>query len=218
MSYNYLFKLLVLGKESVGKSCLVDAWCGRPFRSFFDSTVGVDFDAKSIYTDGLRIKNHIWDITGQQKFATIISAYYGKCAGVFILFDVTNKQSFLNIDYWIQEVKKKNNNILPPTVVIGSKTDKKNRTVSYDEAQKFAEDRNLKYIETSSKNHINVEESFRLLVDEIYSNIDNNSENLPRGVRRGALRKFNKLHYNNSKKYRNCDPCTEKSWKCCLIS
>ena len=218
MSYNYLFKLIVLGKESVGKTCLVDAWCGRPFRSFFDSTVGVDFDAKSLYTDGSRIKNHIWDITGQQKFATIISAYYGKCAGVFILFDVTNKQSFLNIDYWIQEVKKKNNNILPPTVVIGSKTDKKNRTVSYDEAQKFAEDRNLKYIETSSKNHINVEESFRLLVDEIYSNIDNNSENLPKGIRRGALRKFNKLHYNNSKKYRNCDPCTEKSWKCCLIS
>ena len=107
MSYNYLFKLIVLGKESVGKTCLVDAWCGRPFRSFFDSTVGVDFDAKSIYTDGLRIKNHIWDITGQQKFATIISAYYGKCAGVFILFDVTNKQSFFNIDYWIQEVKKK---------------------------------------------------------------------------------------------------------------
>ena len=217
MSYNYLFKLIVLGKESVGKTCLVDAWCERPFRSFFDSTVGVDFDAKSVYTDGLRIKNHIWDITGQQKFATIISAYYGKCAGVFILFDVTNKQSFFNIDYWIQEVKKKNNNILPPTVVIGSKTDKKNRTVSYNEAQKFAEDRNLKYIETSSKNHINVEESFRLLVDEIYSNIDNNSENLPKGIRRGALRKFNKLHYNNSKKYRNCDPCTEKSWKCCLI-
>jgi len=218
MSYNYLFKLIVLGKESVGKTCLVDAWCGRPFRCFFDSTVGVDFDAKSVYTDSLRIKNHIWDITGQQKFATIISAYYGKCAGVFILFDVTNKQSFFNIDYWIQEVKKKNNNILPPTVVIGSKTDKKNRTVSYDEAQKFVEDRNLKYIETSSKNHINVEESFRLLVNEIYSKIDNNSENLPRGVRRGALRKFNKLHYNNSKKYRNCDPCTEKSWKCCLIS
>lgn len=218
MSYNYLFKLIVLGKESVGKSCLVDAWCGRPFRSFFDSTIGVDFHAKSVYTDGLRIKNHIWDITGQQKFATIISAYYGKCAGVFILFDVTNKQSFFNIDYWIQEVKKKNNNILPPTVVIGAKTDKKNRAVSYDEAQKFVEDRNLKYIETSSKNHINVEESFRLLVDEIYSNIDNNSENLPKGIRRGALRKFNKLHYNKSEKYRNCDPCTEDSWKCCLIS
>ena len=196
MSYNYLFKLIVLGKESVGKTCLVDAWCGRPFRSFFDSTIGVDFHAKSVYTDGLRIKNHIWDITGQQKFATIISAYYGECAGVFILFDVTNKQSFFNIDYWIQEVKKNNNNILPPTVVIGSKTDKKNRTVSYDEAQKFVEDRNLKYIETSSKKHINVEESFRLLVDEIYSNIDNNSENLPRGIRRGALRKFNKLQYN----------------------
>ena len=218
MSYNYLFKLIVLGKESVGKTCLVDAWCGRPFSSFFDSTIGVDFHAKSVYTDGLRIKNHIWDITGQQKFATIISAYYGECAGVFILFDVTNKQSFFNIDYWIQEVKKNNNNILPPTVVIGSKTDKKNRTVSYDEAQKFVEDRNLKYIETSSKKHINVEESFRLLVDEIYSNIDNNSENLPRGIRRGALRKFNKLQYNKSKKYRNCDPCTEDSWKCCLIS
>jgi small GTP-binding protein len=212
MSYNYLFKLIVVGKESVGKTCLVDAWCGRSFRIAFESTVGVDFDAKRVLIDGAVIKNHIWDITGQQKFATIVSAYYGKCAGAFVVFDVTNKQSFFNIDYWIQEIKAKNDRMVP-IIIVGTKTDKPNRIVSTEEATLFAEDRGLQYIETSAKKGENIEESFQLLINEIYNNIDEDSEieTFKHGIKRGALRKSNKL------RYRNCEPCGDE-WRCCLIS
>ena len=218
MSYSYLFKLLVLGKESVGKTCLVDAWCQRPFRSSFNSTVGVDFDAKRVLIDNFIIKNHIWDITGQQKFASIVSVYYTKCAGAFIVFDVCNKQSFFNIDYWIQEIKSKNNNLPVPMIIVGTKTDKNNRKVTYEKATLFAKDRGLQYIETSAKNNENIEESFKLLIDEIYGNIDDrlDIDNLPQGVKRGVLKKSNKLQYNSSKKYRNCDPCEKDG--CCTIS
>ena len=210
MSYNYLFKLIVVGKENVGKTCLVDTWCGRPFRAAFESTVGVDFDAKRVLIDGDVIKNHIWDITGQQKFATIVSAYYGKCAGAFVVFDVTNKQSFFNIDYWIHEIKAKNDRQVP-IVIIGTKIDKPNRTVSTEEATLFAGDRGLQYIETSAKKGENIEESFQLLINEIYSNIDVDLDNLSHGIKRGALGKSNKL------RYRNCEPC-EDECRCCFVS
>ena len=210
MSYNYLFKLIVVGKENVGKTCLVDTWCGRPFRAAFESTVGVDFDAKRVLIDGDVIKNHIWDITGQQKFSTIVSAYYGKCAGAFVVFDVTNKQSFFNIDYWIHEIKAKNDRHVP-IVIIGTKIDKPNRTVSTEEATLFAGDRGLQYIETSAKKGEKIEESFQLLINEIYSNIDVDLDNLSHGIKRGALGKSNKL------RYRNCEPC-EDEWRCCFVS
>lgn len=218
MSYSYLFKLLVLGKESVGKTCLVDAWCRRPFRPSFNSTVGVDFDSKRVLIDNFIIKNHIWDITGQRKFASIVSVYYANCAGAFIVFDVCNKQSFFNIDYWIQEIKSKNNNVHVPMIIVGTKIDTLNRKVSREEATLFAKDRGLQYIETSAKNNENIEESFKLLIDEIYDNIDDMSDSsiLPQGIKCGALEKPNKLRYNSSKKYRNCDPCEENN--CCTIS
>ena len=210
MSYNYLFKLIVVGKENVGKTCLVDTWCGRPFRAAFESTVGVDFDAKRVLIDGDVIKNHIWDITGQQKFSTIVSAYYGKCAGAFVVFDVTNKQSFFNIDHWIQEIKAKNDRQVP-IVIIGTKIDKPNRTVSTEEATLFAGDRGLQYIETSAKKGEKIEESFQLLINEIYSNIDADLDNLSHGIKRGALGKSDKLRYGN------CEPC-EDEWRCCFVS
>tara|TARA_B110000858_G_scaffold141594_1_gene160695 strand:- start:2886 stop:3536 length:651 start_codon:yes stop_codon:yes gene_type:complete len=215
MSYNYLFKLILVGACSVGKTCLVDAWCNRPFSSEFNSTIGVEFAAKNIIFDNHHIKMHLWDTAGQEKFANIISTYYRGCAGAFVVFDVTKRTSFNKLNYWIQEIKNNNKDDEDiPIVIIGTKIDKPNRNISFDEAKQFAEINGYQYIETSSKKHINTEESFELLVKLVYDKINHeevDDNKLPQGIRRGAM-KFKKLGDNKNR------DCNQDSWgSCCCI-
>jgi|SaaInlStandDraft_1057018.scaffolds.fasta_scaffold83970_3 Ras-related protein Rab-2A len=211
MSYNYLFKLIVVGKCGAGKTSLVDSWRGRYFNPEFNPTIGVEFAAKNVIINNKQIKIHLWDTAGQEKFASIISTYYRGCAGAFIVFDVSNRSGFNNLNYWIQEIKNNNNNKQGiPMIIIGTKIDKKDRKVSFEEAEEFAEINGCQYIETSSKNLINVEDAFELLVKQVYLTIDTN-DTLPQGIKKGAL----KSKYDDEKN-RYCD---EDAWSsCCCVS
>lgn len=212
MSYNYLVKLIVVGACAVGKTCLVDSWCNKPFRPEFISTIGVEFAAKNIYIDNKHIKVHIWDTAGQEKFATIISTYYRGCAGAYVVFDVSKRTSFNKLNFWIQEIKNNNSRKEEiPMVIVGAKTDKPKRMVSYEEAEAFAKANGYDYIETSSKKKINVEASFELLIEKINLKLNDAGDKMPQGVREGAIKSKN-LKHTNETKYRYCEN------DCCCIS
>jgi small GTP-binding protein len=185
MSYDYLFKLIVIGEPYVGKSALVERLCDRPFKSFYEVTIGVEFESKTTQMDDKIIKSHIWDTAGQEQFASIVATYFRDCAGAFLVYDVENDRSFERLDHWRNQLSSYNEGRGVPVVLIANKCESSSRVVSTEEGEKYAIKHNMKYIETSAKNNINIKNFFKLLLREIYTTMDKNA--LGPGVKKGLL-------------------------------
>lgn len=104
IEYDYLFKLLLIGDSSVGKSCLLLRFADDSYVDTYISTIGVDFKIRTIDLDGKTVKLQIWDTAGQERFRTITSSYYRGAHGIIIVYDVTDMESFNNIKQWLSEI------------------------------------------------------------------------------------------------------------------
>ncbi|XP_058097650.1 ras-related protein RABD1 isoform X2 [Magnolia sinica] len=102
--YDYLFKLLLIGDSSVGKSCLLLRFADDSYVDSYISTIGVDFKIRTVELDGKTIKLQIWDTAGQERFRTITSSYYRGAHGIIIVYDVTEMESFNNVKQWLSEI------------------------------------------------------------------------------------------------------------------
>lgn len=165
--YDYLFKLLLIGDSGVGKSCLLLRFADDNYTDTFISTIGVDFKIKTISLDGKSVKLQIWDTAGQERFRTITSSYYRGAHGIIIVYDVSDRDSFNNIRNWIAEIDKYTADNVNK-LLVGNKCDlESKRVITYDEAKELADSNNIRYIETSAKCAIRVEEAFHLMAMEI---------------------------------------------------
>ena len=104
-SYDLVFKLLLFGDSSVGKTCILFRFCDDAFNTTFRSTIGIDFKIKTIELRGNKIKLQIWDTAGQEKFHTITTSYYRGVLGIMLVYDITNSQSFNNIAKWLRKIQ-----------------------------------------------------------------------------------------------------------------
>merc|ERR1712071_723326 len=104
-TYDYLFKLLLIGDSGVGKTCVLFRFSEDAFNSTFISTIGIDFKIRTIELDGKKIKLQIWDTAGQERFRTITTAYYRGAMGIMLVYDITNDKSFDNIKNWIRNIE-----------------------------------------------------------------------------------------------------------------
>ena len=169
--YDYLFKMLLIGNSSVGKSSLMLRFAENIYHDTFLPTIGVDFKIRTFELGGKTVKLQIWDTAGQERFKTITSSYYKGAHGVVLTYDITNRSSFNDIDTWLVEVEKhaspKINKLL-----VGNKCDLEGqRQVTYEEGKKKAEELGVKFIETSAKDSINVETAFFTMAGEIKERI-----------------------------------------------
>ena len=165
--YEFIFKVLLLGNSNVGKSSLFLRFVDDIWNDTFVPTIGVDFKIKTFDIDEQRIKMQIWDTAGQERFKNIIASYYRGAHGILLIYDVTDKDSFKNLSNWLIEIEKNSSkNVLK--VLIGNKTDlEEKRVISYNQAKEFADSYGLKYIETSAKKNLNVNEAFATLGREL---------------------------------------------------
>ena len=165
--YEFIFKVLLLGNSNVGKSSLFLRFVDDIWNDTFVPTIGVDFKIKTFDIDDKRIKMQIWDTAGQERFKNIIASYYRGAHGILLIYDVTDKDSFKNLSNWLIEIEKNSSkNVLK--VLIGNKTDlEEKRVISYNQAKEFADSYGLKYIETSAKKNLNVNEAFATLGREL---------------------------------------------------
>ena len=206
MSYDFLYKFVLVGDKNVGKTSYLDNLVGNSYVNIYRPTLGVDFYTKSITLhDNIVIKTHIWDTAGDDKFGQIIKGYYLGTAGIIVMFDITNRQSFINVDMWVNKIKNINKDVIP-IFLIGSKLDNsERRTVSMKDANDYANSRNMRYMEISSKNDINVLNSFKTLVSKIYSHMD--TIDLGPGIKR---------HFSQERK-RDCISNKDCKYSCCTI-
>ncbi|KAM8838307.1 ras-related protein Rab-8A-like isoform 2-T2 [Synchiropus picturatus] len=171
-TYDYLFKLLLIGDSGVGKTCVLFRFSEDAFNSTFISTIGIDFKIRTIELDGKKIKLQIWDTAGQERFRTITTAYYRGAMGIMLVYDITNEKSFENIKNWIRNIEEHASSEVEK-MVLGNKCDiNDKRQVSKDRGEQLALEYGLKFMETSAKANINVENAFLTLARDIKSKMD----------------------------------------------
>ncbi|KAG0380737.1 GTP-binding protein [Mortierella sp. AD032] len=159
-SYDYLIKLLLIGDSGVGKSCLLLRFSDDSFTPSFITTIGIDFKIRTIELDGKRIKLQIWDTAGQERFRTITTVYYRGAMGILLVYDVTDERSFSNIRNWFSNIEQHASEGVNK-ILIGNKCDMPDKKViSKDQGQALADEFGIKFLETSAKSNIGVEEAF----------------------------------------------------------
>jgi len=170
LKYDFVSKFVVLGESGGGKTSLLLRFTDQTFTESSIETIGVEFKLRIVkLKDGRRVKVNVWDTSGQERFRTITSSYYRGANGVLLVFDLTDAESFSNLQFWFREVDRYCENV--KMVLVGNKVDlSKKRVVEYTVAKDFADSKNLPYIETSAKENINVEEAFLMLATEIGKN------------------------------------------------
>nr|XP_046247008.1 ras-related protein Rab-3C isoform X2 [Scatophagus argus] len=104
-NFDYMFKLLIIGNSSVGKTSFLFRYADDSFSNSFVSTVGIDFKVKTVYRNDKRIKLQIWDTAGQERYRTITTAYYRGAMGFILMYDITNEESFNAVQDWATQIK-----------------------------------------------------------------------------------------------------------------
>lgn len=181
-TFDVKIKLLIIGDQSIGKTCLLERWISNTFTFSSLSTIGIDFRVKYLLIDNIKIKLQVWDTGGQERFRTITRSYFRGSHGVLLAYDCTNRKSFESIDLWLKEIAKNADDNINK-MIIGTKIDDKDkRVVFYDEALALANKYALPYIETSALENTNVEECFmsitttiktRLVIEGLKTSQDN---------------------------------------------
>ena len=171
VDFDYLLKFILIGDSSVGKTNIISKYKEDKFDIKTQPSIGVQFIAKNVVIENTTFRLQIWDTAGQESFRSMIRIYYKNSSCAFIVYDITEKESYNHIESWITECKK----IAPETtllVLIGNKNDlNENREVSYDEGLKMAEKFKMLFFETSAKNGENIEKIFKESVECIFKNI-----------------------------------------------
>lgn len=171
----YKFKVVVVGDSGVGKTNLIKRFVTDTFAKDSKATVGVEFMSKTYIINKEIFKIEIWDTAGQERYKSITAAYYKGAKGAMIVYDVTNQNTFDNVNKWCQEIKdkaSKNINLM----MIGNKTDLKDKIVVNSEmSQERAMALGIPVMETSALDSTNVQEAFFQLLREMYKSIKANA-------------------------------------------
>jgi Ras-related protein Rab-5C len=161
---SYQFKLVLLGDSAVGKSSLVLRFVKKQFFEYQESTIGAAFLTQTIQLSDAIVKFEIWDTAGQERYHSLAPMYYRGAAAAVVVYDITNRQSFLRAKSWIKELQRQGN----PSIVIalaGNKLDLADggRQVDTEEARSYADENGILFVETSAKTNHMVAELFKTI-------------------------------------------------------
>ena len=154
------FKFIVIGCSGAGKTSILRRLVDNKFVKGTQSTVGIEYFTYITTIEGRTIKMMIWDTAGQERFYTIAKAYFRSALGVILVFDISDRKSFDQLPRWLRDARAEADTNCS-VILVGNKVDlAASRAVSLEEAQKFATEHELSYIETSAQDNTNIEEAF----------------------------------------------------------
>ena len=169
-SYDMIFKIVLIGDSSVGKTNILSKYLTDEFDPESKATVGVEFGTKNFKIENNIVKVQIWDTAGQERYRSITNAYYKGAKGSLLIYDITNKKSFDNLEKWISDLKTNADDKIS-IILIGNKSDLENkRVISIEEGKKKAELHQFAFMETSALNGNNIKKAFNELIMDVYKN------------------------------------------------
>ena len=181
-----IYKVLLLGDDSVGKTRFLIKYTDPSFQGIHMATIGLDYRVKAMKLKNNKdVKIQIWDTAGQDRFRSITKNYYIGSHGIILIYDITYKRTFENVQQWISQIREEaSQNVV--IYLIGNKIDmKEERRVSTEEGKKLADELCLPFMETSAKEGININEVF----DDIVERIDKVFGNMPKAPKKNKLYK-----------------------------
>ena len=162
-----VLKLAIIGNSTVGKTTLRNVFLNVEFTEELLSTVGYNKEETKItLEDGNTIKLVIWDTAGQERFQSMALTALKNSQGIILVFDLTNRKSFEDLENWLKKINDCSDKAC--LILFGNKSDLEDRDVQKEEAEKFAKDHNIPYLETSAKLNININEGFNKIANEAY--------------------------------------------------
>uniref|UniRef100_A0A665VIZ0 small monomeric GTPase n=1 Tax=Echeneis naucrates TaxID=173247 RepID=A0A665VIZ0_ECHNA len=163
--YDIAFKVMLVGDSGVGKTCLLVRFKDGAFLAgSFISTVGIDFRVMITFVSH---SLQIWDTAGQERFRSVTHAYYRDAHALLLLYDVTNKTSFDNIQAWLSEIHEyaQQDVVL---MLLGNKADATHdRVVKREDGERLAKEFGVPFMETSARSGLNVELAFTAVAKEL---------------------------------------------------
>lgn len=158
------FKLILIGDVCVGKSCIMRRYIENAFAKDYKANIGVEYRVKSLVLDGKTGADlQIWDTAGQERYKTITKQYYKGSNGILLVYDITDRKTFSNLNFWIDDIK-----VDGPAdlvfILIGNKLDLVDqRKVSTEEGENFAKKNGFLFKEVSALNGDNITLAFEII-------------------------------------------------------
>ncbi|XP_074279645.1 ras-related protein RABA3-like [Silene latifolia] len=169
LTIDYVYKVVVIGDSAVGKSQLLSRFAKNEFSFDSKSTIGVEFQTRTLNIQSKVIKAQIWDTAGQERYRAVTSAYYRGALGAIVVYDITKQPTYDHVSRWVDELRSHADNSIV-IMLIGNKADLADkRAVSTEDAVEFAEEQGLFFSEASALSGDNVESAFLKVLEEIYS-------------------------------------------------
>merc|ERR1711904_181696 len=166
----FQFKLVLLGDSAVGKSSLVLRFVRGQFFEYQESTIGAACLTQTVALNDTTVKFEIWDTAGQEHYHSLAPMYYRGAAAAIVVYDITNRDTFQRGKQWVKELQRQGN----PNIVIalsGNKSDlNSKRKVEPEEAESYASDNGIFFIETSAKTAASVNELFVAIARKLPKN------------------------------------------------
>lgn len=175
-------RLLLLGDSTVGKSCILSRYGEDYFNSSSITTIGIDFRSRLIVSNLETYRVQIWDTAGQEKYRGLISAYYRNTHAIILVYDITNRDSFNNLKYWLEQVELNCNRPPLAYLLLANKRDKsKDRQVSIEEGQLLAEKNQFIFAEVAA-NQIDdtIYQNIVKLTNQVTNKLNSQIENIPK--------------------------------------
>ena len=212
------YKIILVGDPGVGKTSIMTKFVSNEFQNTYLSTIGVEFKSKEIHINNntcARLK--IWDTCGQEKFRAITRQYFKNSEGVFVVFDLTNKETTKKLDIWMKDIKDNIDNDYF-IFLIGNKSDVKDRDLTIaEEAKQFAINKKINYYEVSAKTGSGIYNIFEKMASKLINKkkIEKSKEEINTDkidIENKINKNFNLDEYNHDRG--TIEPVEKKS-RCC---
>ena len=204
-SSEMVFKIIIIGDASTGKTNILSKYLNNKFEKDSKATIGVEFGNKIFEIKNSRVNCQIWDTAGQERYKSMTKAFYKGALGALIVYDISKKDTFENVENWITDLKKSSDKKVS-IILIGNKNDlEESRQVKKEEGEMKAKEHGIAFLETSALNGNNIEIAFKTLVDEVYNQCHREFES----VADVEILKGETININEQKP-------EEKKSKCCI--
>ena len=171
---DYTWKIILVGNKRVGKTSITNRYIKDSFQEEYKSSQVIEYQKKNMTIEGTDkwTQMHIWDTLGQEKFKHLAPIFFRKSVGAFLVYDVTNRDSFLALDGWKEQL---NNSTESKIVVmlIGNKVDMSDqKVITTDMGQDYARQNGWGFAEVSAKTNVGIDAAFKSLITNICAEVN----------------------------------------------